>query len=179
MPEGGWLEQILAKQLTSGLTGLAGSEATATIRLSDQLLNEIIANALPEGGAVRTLTLHARGGNAIDVTVGLNTRFLPALHPHLTIERQPSLPDDAVLTLRLQGGAAALAGPASRFLGGSLPLPSGVRLEGDVVLINLRVLLESRQLAVYLGYVRELRVTTEESAVVINVAAAVNPSHTV
>ena len=166
------LEAILAEQLGAGLPGLAGSDAHAAVRLSDQLVNQIAAALLPRDGAVRTVTLHARGGNAIDVSVTLaKPAFLPAMHVHLTIERQPTLPGDPVLALRIAGGAGSLLRMAGPLLTGSLP--PGVRLEHDLVLVDVRALLAEHGHSSHLSYVRELRVTTEEGAIVVNVAAGV------
>ena len=166
-------EAVVAEQLAAGLRGLAGSEARAAIRLSDPLVNQVVAASLPRGGAVRAVTIHTRPGNALDVSVALaRPAFLPVLNAHLRIERQPALPDDPVLVLRLTGGAGGLLKIAGPFLG-SLPLPPGVRLEHDLVLVDLRALLAAQGHASYLAYVRELRVTTEESVLVVHAVAAV------
>lgn len=169
------LEAVLAQQMASGLPGLSGSEATTAIRLSDQLLNQIIAAALPAGGAVRTLTLHACAGNVIETTITLaKPAFLPALHPRFSIEGQPSLPANPVLTLRVTGGAATLIRLAGPYIASSLP--PGVRLNGDLVQVDVRVLMESQGQAMLFGYVRDVRVTTEESIVVIAATCVVAPA---
>jgi hypothetical protein len=165
------IQAIVAEQIAAGLPGLAGSEATAVIRLTDQLLNRIVAAALPEGGNVRTLTVQARAGNMLDATIVLaKPAFLPALNPRLTIERQPTLPDDPVLALRISGGAASLLKFAGPFLGSSLALPAGMRLEQDLLLIDLRALLDAQGQGSWLRFVRELVVTTQDSVAVVAVA---------
>ena len=167
------LEEIAAGQLAAGLPGLAGSAARMALRLSDQLVNQMIAAALPRAGAVRTVSLHARTGNAIEVTIVLaKPAFLPPLHAQLAIERQPVLPADTVLALRLTGGAGSVMKLAGPWLGGALP--PGVRLEHDIVLVDIRALLAARGQASHLRYARELRVTTEESAFLVEVVARVD-----
>ena len=165
---------LLARQLAAGLPGLAGSAAHVTLRLSAQLLNEAIAAALPPDAAVRTVTAQPRPDNGFDVVVVLRKpAFLPPLHAHLMIERQPLLPADPVLVLRLAGGAGNLLKLAGPLLGGSLKLPPGVRLQNGLVSVDLRELLAERRQARLLDYVSELHLSTEESAVVIRVAAHV------
>ncbi len=164
-------QAILAEQIAAGLPGLAGSEATTVVRLTDQLLNRIIAATLPDGGNLRTLTVQARAGNILDATIVLaKPAFLPALTPRLTIERQPTLPDDPVLALRISGGAASLLKLAGPFLGSSLALPPGMRLEQDLLLIDLRALLDAHGQGSWLRFVHELVVTTQDSVVVAAIA---------
>ncbi len=168
------IEAILAQQLASGLPGLAGSEARATLRLSDRLVNAFVAASLPRGGAVSAVTVSAAAGNTFDVSVTLSRpAFVPALRAHLTIERQPALPADPVLVLRLTGGAGGLMKLAGRFIGGSLPLPQGVRLDNGLVLVDIHALLAARGQSSHLAYVRELRVTTEPAVVIVQIAAAI------
>jgi hypothetical protein len=165
---------LLNAQLAAGFSGLAGSAAHVTLRISEPLLNDAIAAALPPDAAVRTVTLHPRGDNGFDATIVLRKpAFLPALHAQLTIERQPLLPADPVLVLRLAGGAGNLLKMAGPFLGGSLKLPPGVRLQDDLLSVDLRALLAAQGRAASLAYVTELHVATEASALVVRVAALV------
>lgn len=159
---------LLAAQLAAGLPGLAGSAAHFTLRVSEQLLNDLVAAALPSDAAVRTLTAHPRSDNGFDVTVALRKpSFLPPLHAHVTIVRQPVLPAEPVLALRLAGGAGNLLKLAGPFLGGALKLPPGVHLQDDLLSIDLRALLAQRGHAPLLNYVSELHLSTEESALVV------------
>ena len=168
------LERILAEQLGTGLSGLAGSEATVTLRLSDALVNQTIAALLPPGGRVRSATIASRAGNAFDVAVTLaRPAFLPPLHARLEVERQPTLPDDPVLALRISGGGGSLLKLAGSFLGGSLPLPPGIRLEQDRVLVDLRALAAEHGQSSHLRYARTLQVTTTEQVIVVTIVAAV------
>jgi hypothetical protein len=165
------IEAVVAEQVAAGLPGLARSEATTILRLSDAVLNQIVAASLPDGGVVRTVTLQVRGGNLVDATVVLNKpSFLPALHVRFAVERQAALPDDPVLTLRMSGGGATLFKLAEPFLGGSMSLPPGVGLEHDLLRLDVRAVLEARGLAAWLRFVRELVVTTEESTLVVAAA---------
>jgi hypothetical protein len=63
-----------------------------------------------------------------------------------------------------------MAGP---FMGGALHLPPGIRLEDDLVFVDLRALLAERGQAALLNYVRRLSVTTDEGAVILQVDATV------
>jgi hypothetical protein len=165
---------VIGGQRATGFAGLAGSTAQATIRISDPLLNQAIAAALPPDGPVRTLTVHARVGNRIDVTLTLRKpSFLPAFHSHLTIERQPVLPEDPVVVLGLAGGAGNLLKLAGPFMGGALRLPPGIRLQDEMVFVDLRAVLAERGQSSLLNYVRQLQLTTDDGAVVVQLDATV------
>jgi hypothetical protein len=165
---------IVEAQLGAKLPGLAGTAAHATIRVSEVLLNQSIAAALPPTAPVKMVTAHPRADNGFDVSVALRKpAFLPPLHAHLSIERQPTLPADPILVLRLGGGAASLLKMAGPFLGGSLPLPPGIRLQDDHLFVDLRALAAARGQEGLLDYVTELHVATEDGALVVRVAGAI------
>ena len=92
--------------------------------------------------------------------------FLPAITLEVIITKQPSLPDDPVLTLTLSGlgGLLRFAGPAAGFLN---VLPPGVRIEADRVFVDLRAVLAPHGLTSAVNYVEEVRVTTEEGHVLV------------
>jgi hypothetical protein len=168
------LEAIAAEQLADGLPGLAGSEVRATIRVADDLVNRAIAASLPPGGALRSLTIAARAGNAFDVVVDLaKPAFLPRLRATLTVVRQPMLPADPVLMLQLNGIAGPLLKLAGPILGSAMTLPPGVGLEHDVVRVDLRALLAAHGQSSHLRYARAMAVTSDEGVVLLDVVAAV------
>jgi hypothetical protein len=142
--------------------------------VSDRLLSRLVMQRLPADGAVRELTLRAREGNAFVVGVRLTRpAFLPTINVPLRIERQPSLPADPTLVLRMErsAGLLSLAGPALRFLN---TLPAGIRVEGDLIEVNLHTLLERRGVAHWLRYVERLELTTETGRVIVSLTASVD-----
>jgi hypothetical protein len=168
------LEGILAEQLGAGLPGFAGSDARVTVRLSDQLLNQIVAATLPPGGAVKSVTITPTLGDAFDVVVALaRPAFLPPFHARLTVERQAALPAEPVLVLRLTGGAGSLLKLAGPMLGGSLPLPRWARLDQDLVFVDVHALAAEYGQSAHLRYARILRLTTDERVAVITLVAAI------
>jgi hypothetical protein len=89
----------------------------------------------------------------------------------LVIEGQPDLPGSPILVLRLEmGGLQALAGPATRFLS---VLPAGIHIVEDRIYVNLAILLAERGLAELLEYAEQVRVTTVDGAVVVDVRAGI------
>jgi hypothetical protein len=167
-------EAILAEQLGAGLPGLAGSDARVTIRVADDLLNRIVAASLPRDGAVKSVTITPAAGDAFAAVIALaRPAFLPPIHARLTIERQPALPADPTLVLRLTGGAGSLLKLAGPMFGGSLPLPPFVRLEHDLVYVDVRALAATYGQSSHLRYARILRVTTDERVLIVTVVAAV------
>lgn len=163
---------LLERQLAAGFPDVAGAEASVTLPISDRLLNEIITEGLPPGGPVRELQVRARADNrcAVRVKVG-SSSLLPAVSLTVVIERQPDLPSSPVLVLRLEmGGLMAFAGPALRFLD---KLPPGIRVDGELVYVNLATLLAQRGFDAVLELLEQLRITTVEGATVVSLRARV------
>ena len=167
-----WLRLFLEQQ-AAGFPDVRGARASLTLPVSDRLLSWLVMQRLPADGAVRELTLRAREGNAFVVGVRLTRpAFLPTINVPLRIERQPSLPADPTLVLRMEGSALfSLAGPALRFLN---TLPAGIRVEGDLIEVNLHTLLERRGVAHWLRYVERLELATETGRVIVSLTASVD-----
>lgn len=163
------LAALLARLQATRFADLSGSEAYTVIRIGDALLNEAVAAFAAASSAVRTVTVHARAGNLVDVQLKLTRpAFLPAFNLTLEIERQPQLPDQPELVLRLSGagGLLRLAGPA---IASSGALPTGLRLDGDRLHADIRRLLESQGHADLLNFTEQVQVMTEEGRLVVAV----------
>jgi hypothetical protein len=166
-------QTLIERQRASGFRGLGGSEVYAAIKLSAELLNETIAALTPATSAVRQLTVRPRAANAIDVRVEVSHPFVPAINVTVVIDRQPQLPDDPVLVLRLTGGAGMLRVIAPAIAKFTV-LPPGVRLEGDRLLVDLRAQLQQLGQEALLACAQQLEVATVEGTVVVLLHAAVN-----
>ena len=151
---------------------LAETRISATVPVSERLINELVAGTMPPTVPLREVHVHPEAGDAFAVRLSPRAAFLPSLTVRLTIDRQPSLPGSPVLVLRMatMGGLFGLAA-------GALPiaqmLPPGVRLEGDLIHVDLQAIAAQRGFSEMLRYVRELRVTTEERRAVLHLLAAV------
>ena len=157
---------LLQRQQASGFEDLRGAEASLTLPVSERLLNEAIAESLPQSGAVRELHVRPQAGDrfAVRARIG-SSSWLPAINLGVAIDRQPDLPSSPVLVLRLEAsGLSVFAGAALRFLNA---LPPGVRVEADRIFVDLAKLLDARGLAPYFAYVNELRVNTVDGSVVL------------
>ena len=77
--------------------------------------------------------------------------FLPSVSVRLFIERQPELPISPVFVVRMElpAGLMGLAGSAMKMVGS---LPAGLRLEGDRLEVDLRVLLDRANVSDALEY---------------------------
>jgi hypothetical protein len=167
-------ERIFTEQQSLGFQGLSGSAFSGTIRIADALLNACIAAALPADGIVRTMTAASREGNRVDAKVTLaRPSFLPPMTVQLAIERQPALPADPVLVLRVAGGAGSLLKLTSSFVRRAAALPPGIAIDGDRVLVDIRGLLQGRGQAQLLDFAQQIVVTTEEGRLAVEVQARV------
>jgi hypothetical protein len=166
------LEALLSRLRATRFSDLSGARADLTVPISDRLLTDLIATALPASAPVRDLHLTSKPHNRIDVRFKVPAAsFLPSMKVTLVIEEQPELPASPILVLRLEmGGLLSLAGPATRFLSA---LPAGIQIIEDRVHVNLATLLGERGLADLLEYAEQVRVTTAEGAIVVALRAGV------
>lgn len=160
--------RLFADQERHGFPDLAGSSGEGSVRVSERLLNGIIADQLEGSASIKSLHVTPRAGARFGVRVSLaKPSFLPALSLEVSVEKQPSLPDDPVMVLGLSGLGGIL-----RFAGGFLTsLPPGVRMEGERVFIDLRAALAAKGLTSVLNYLEALRVTSEEGRVIVSFKA--------
>jgi hypothetical protein len=161
------LLDLLQEQQAGGFPDVAGAEASATIPLSDRLVTRLALEGKPPTAPISDLDLRALEGNRFTARVKLTKpAWVPPMTVTLHIERQPRFPDDPVLILRLAGpgGLISLAGGAMKFLN---VLPPGIRMDGDLVFVNLATLAASQGAGQYLEFVRSLELTTEPGRFVI------------
>ena len=168
------LLELLRRQRASGFSDVAGATASATIPISDRLVTTLVNEGIPPTAPVRELDLRAHDGNRFTVRVRLSRpAFMPPISVNLLIEQQPQLPENPLLILRLaSGGLMSLAGSAIRFLN---VLPPGISMDGDRIIVNLRMLLNERGVGEVLGCVEYLEVLAEEGRFVIDVRGSVPP----
>jgi hypothetical protein len=164
--------KLFADQERHAFRDLAGSEGHAAIRVSERLLNEIIAEQIQGSASIRELHVTPQGGNRLSVRVVVaKPSFLPPMTVGVLIDKQPKLPDDPVLGLTLSGigGLLRFAGPAAGFF---KVLPPGVSMEGERVLVDIRAALAPHGLTSVLDYVKDVAVGSEEGRLIVAFAAA-------
>lgn len=163
---------ILHALRSTGFRDLSDARLSATVPVSERLINEIVATTLPPSVPVRELHVHPEAGDGFAVRVSPRSGLLPSLTIKLTIHRQPALPDAPVLVLRL-ATLGGLFGIAAAALPIAQMLPPGVRLEGEYVQVDLAAIAAQQGFADVLPFVRALRVTTEPGRAILHLDAAV------
>ena len=167
------LPELLEALRASGFRDLNGSRVATTLSIGEPLLNAVVAASLPERAPVRSVSVHPHQGDRLDVRAKLTRpEFLPAINVTVAIERQPELPQNPTLGLRITGlaGWLALAGP---LLSVASKLPRGVRLDGDLLTVDMRELLAEHRQEDLLRLVQRIVVHAEEGRVLIELEAAV------
>lgn len=167
------LARVLDRLRASGFRDLAGARVTASLPVSEPLLNDIVAGLLPRAGPVRRVTLQPQEHDRVAVRVKLTKPgFLPPLSATLAIERQPVLPQAPQLVLRVLGlpGLLRLAGP---FLSVGTLLPPGIDLQGDLLIVDLAALLAQHGAGDLLGYVERLELRSAPGRLIVDVASGV------
>ena len=166
------LSQILEGLRASGFRDLAGARVTATLPIGERLLNEVIAGSLPRNGMVRGVTVHPQPGDLIGVHVDLTgVPLVRSIDPTLVIERQPELPGAPQIVFRVTG--LGLVGYLLPLVARALTFPPGVRLEGDLLTVDLAVMLAQQGQRELLRYAERLRVTSEAGRLIVQFDAAV------
>jgi hypothetical protein len=166
------LIEILRHLPTTQFRDLSGTCITANVPVSERLLNELVAAALPPDAPVRTVAIRPEGGDRLSVRIEPKMAFIPAITLKLLIEAQPRLPESAVLILRMAtlGGLFGLAGGAISGM-----LPPGVRLDGERILVDLREIAATRGFSDVFAYLTALQVHSDEGRLVVHVEAGVGP----
>jgi len=166
------LGDIIRQQQAAGFPAFTGAHLAAFVPVSSSFLNRLVAESLPPDAPVSDIQIEPDTGNVVRIS-GRITRmaFIPPLAVTLVIERQPQFPDSPVLVLRLASPALTmLAKAALHFLH---VLPPGLRLDHDLLLVDIAELLRQREAAQWLRYVQTMEVTTAPGTVLVSVRASV------
>ena len=159
--------EILRQLQSSRFCDLSGTRVSATVPVSERLVNEIVARSLPPNVPLREVQVQPLPGDAFSVRIVPRAAFIPSMTLRLEVVRQPDLPSSPVLVLRLatMGGLFAFAGAAFNV---SSLLPPGVKLDADRVLVDLNQIAAQQHAADLLEHVTRLRVNTVEGRVVLH-----------
>ena len=148
---------------------LSGATVDADIPLTTALINRKIAEYLARTDSkVSAAVVEPRPGNVLIVHVRLQSSLVPPLPLHLEIAGQPEWPASPVLVLRwsLAGGLGVLARvAASPILALFSVLPPGVRVDGDLIGIDIAEVLRSRDAGWLVPLVKRLRLQTSDAGV--------------
>lgn len=167
------LQRILQHLLATGFSDIAGTRVFAIIPIRESLLNQLIRETMPPDLPVRDVSIRPEDGNVLSVRLTPRAMLIPAITLKVNIERQPDIPTSPVLVLRLatMPGILGLAGAA-------LPLermlPPGVRMQGEVILVDLQAMARQHGFEAYFPYLRQLRVTTDRGRVLVTIEAGVS-----
>ena len=166
------LYAILHLLQSTGFRDVAGARLSTSIPVSERLINELVAASMPSHVPVREAHVRPEAGNRFSVRVAPKSGFLPSLTLKLTIERQPDFPGSPELVLRM-GSMGGLFGLATAAFPIAQMLPPGVRLDGELIYVDLQALAAQRGAGDLMRYVRELHVTTDEGRAILHLEAAV------
>jgi hypothetical protein len=159
----------LADLLGFELTELAGAHAAGAVPLSAVLINRLIAARLSASeGRVAGVAIEPLDSDTIVAHVTLRSRLVPTLAIRLQIQQQPEFPSLPVLVLRWSmgglGGLARLASPALALFD---VLPPGVRVDGDLIGIDLATMLRAQGAGELVPHIREIRLATTKGQVIV------------
>jgi hypothetical protein len=166
--------ELLQRQQADGFPDFAGTEASATIPISERVINEALSRRIPSDGRIREVRITVQDGNQATLEIRLSgPSFLPAIPVRVAIEDQPLLPDRPTLELRLQAAAGLLAMAGSLIPALTASLPPGVTMNGDRITIDIRRLLAEQKMETWLNCLTDLRVNTRAGALVVDLRAKV------
>lgn len=152
------------------LDGVAGAHAAGEIPVSEAALNRLVAETLHAShGPVMSAELQVRAHDELAVRVRLRRpSFAPTIIVTLHIERQPAPPASMDLVMKWSlpgmGLLATLVAPVLSFF---KKAPSGVRLDGDRVIVDFATIARERGAGALLEFVTGLRITTRDRELVV------------
>jgi hypothetical protein len=163
------VSELFTSLQASHFRDLAGARAAARIPIARGLVNHVIAAAL-EGAStpIRGIDVRPRAGDRFDLVLTLSWPFVPPLKVSVAVAKQPELPASPLLVFRwsLLGAVGVLA---SRVIAALDRLPPGVRLDGDLLVLDLPVLAARGPAATLLPYLKTLEVHTLDERIVVDV----------
>ena len=143
------------------LREFAGAAVSGEIPLSEDFVNRLLAERLTDHPQIAAARVRAHEGDVVAIQLVPRVRMMPPLKIMARIERQPDFPRDPALLLRWSMPAA---GPLTLFAAPILSyfkaMPSGIRMEGDRITVDLRELLQTRGFADAAGFIRTLAIHT-------------------
>ena len=154
---------------------LAGATIDADIPLSTALINRAIEEQLSRAqGRISAAVVEPHDGDRVTVHLTPRAALLPRMRVQLQIAGQPDLPSSPVLVVRwsLDGGLGILARVASPILSLFDVLPPGVRVDGDLIGIDVEDVLRSKGFEWVLPLVRQVQVHTSDAGVRVRLALA-------
>jgi len=154
---------------------LAGATIDADIPLSTALINRAIEEQLSRAqGRISAAVVEPHDGDRVTVHLTPRAALLPRMRVQLQIAGQPDLPSSPVLVVRwsLDGGLGILARVASPILSLFDVLPPGVRVDGDLIGIDVEDVLRSKGFGWVLPLVRQVQVHTSYAGVRVRLALA-------
>jgi hypothetical protein len=154
---------------------LAGATCHAEIPLTASLINRFIADRLARGkGRISAAVVEVHDADRLTVHLRPRAALLPPIQVNLQVVAQPEFPASPVLVLRwsLAGGLGVMARMASPVLALFDVMPPGIRIDCDLVGIDVAELLRARGFGRALPFIRQLQVKTVETTVRITVALA-------
>lgn len=166
------LTRILEHLQATGFGEIAGTRVHATVPIAETLLNRLIRDTMPQNLPLRNVAVTPEDGNRLSVRIVPKAMFVPAMTLKLIIEKQPEIPISPVLVLRLatMPGLLGLAGAA---LSLDKMLPPGVRMQGEVILVDLQAMARQHGFEQQFAHLRELRVTTAPGRLLLTLDAGV------
>jgi hypothetical protein len=165
--------ELLHAQYRSGFPAFTGSEATLALPVDDRWITDVMQATTPAGAPIRDLQVRSLAADRFQVAFHIaKMPFLPAMTLTFEVHRQPELPQDPVLVLRLTGPAGVLAMVLPVLLKKDV-LPPGVSLEGELLSLNVQTLLEQRGAGDVLRCIKALTLHTREGKFIVSALAGV------
>lgn len=160
----------LFKRLGIEPSEIPGAAFAGEIPIAESLVNRMIEQKLGRHAQIASIRIAAQDNDQVLVRIEPRSRIVPSLNAVVRIERQPELPHDPTLRLRWSMPAAGpLAMFAGTLIGYFKALPQGIRLDRDIVVVDVRVLLRSRGLEEVLDVVRRVAFHTRPGLVVVQI----------
>ena len=171
-----YLRDLLRRQPASGFADFPGAVVTGTLPLTEQVLNDIVAETvLKKNGPIKRFHVAVLPANrlVLDLTIE-KWLFTPQFQVTLDVDKMVNFPADPVLRLRLAHVEGPFAGLVEPVLNIIVPDGTGVRVSGRLIEIDLGALLRKGGQGYLIPLVKLLHLSTKQGRAEIDFALKVD-----
>jgi len=157
------MDEIFFRLVNSGFLELAGLRVHASIPVPEHIVNEIIQAALRGNRKINECRVSIDEQNRVNVH--LRTSLWPwPLHLKLRLEKSVDFTRSPTIRASLENHV--LLGKLGAL---SRTLPSGIRIEGDQVVVDVRAFLSAPEQIRILNLVKSAEIKTQEAKLILDV----------
>lgn len=169
------IQDFIARQRANGFSGFAGTDVVVRLPLPEELLNELLAEAVVQKSeAVQQARLSIQDNNWINLNLTVKKWLLTKnIKLELEVERTVNFAESPKIKIWLSPSQGVLGGLLDLLTNLLGLLPAGIRITGRLIEIDVRVLLELKGFGEFIRYIKVGEIETQSGVINLTVHLAV------